>query len=80
MYIRAETPIQPSRGLSLYPFVLHKKNSTSMQAHDAVASALLHRQHLITRTGVLLIQLVHGSPPRLATKTYTGQDPFLNIF
>ena len=51
-----------------------------MQAHNAVASALLHRQHLITRTGVLLIQLVHGSPPRLATKTYTGQDPFLNIF
>jgi len=52
---------------SLCPFDPPKKQSKFKPAHDAVAAVLLHKHHPIIRTSVGPIQLIDGSPSRLAT-------------
>jgi len=39
--------------------------SKSTLAHDAVAAAVLHKHHLISRVGTGLVQFVYGSHSRL---------------
>jgi len=50
------------------PDAVRSRNpSKSTLAHDAVAAAVLHKNHLIIRIGASLIQFVYSSHSHLAT-------------
>ena len=52
--------------------------SKSTLAHDAVATAVLHKHHQIIRTGAGLIQFVYRSHLRLATEVTRNRNAFSN--
>ena len=60
--------------------VRFKIPSKSTLAHDAVATAVLHKHHPIIRVGAGLIQFVYGSHLRLATEATCNRNAFLPFF
>jgi len=57
-----------------------KNLSKSTLAHDAVATAVLHKHHLIIRVGAGLIQFVYRSHLRLATEATRNRNAFSPFF
>jgi len=61
--------------------VVHSSNpSKSTLAHDAVATAVLHKHHPIIRVGAGLIQFVYRSHLRIATEVTRNGNPFSPFF
>jgi len=54
--------------------------SKSTLAHDAVATAVLHKHHQILRVGAGLIQFVYKSHLGLATEATCNKNPFSPFF
>jgi len=63
-------------GNPLRDFVRSRNPSRSTLAHDAVATAVLHKHHLIIRVGAGLIQFVHRSRLRLDTEATHNRNAF----
>jgi len=60
---------------------VHSRNpSKSTLADDAVATAVLHKHHLIIRVGAGLIQFVYRSHLRLATEATRNRNAFWPFF
>jgi len=61
--------------------VVHSRNpSKSTLAHDAVATAVLHKHHPIIRVGAGLIRFVYRSHLRLATEATRNRNAFSPFF
>ena len=60
---------RPLAGNPLRDAVRSRNPSKSTLAHDAVATAVLHKHHPIIRVGAGLIQFVYRSHLRLSTVT-----------
>jgi len=74
---------RPLAGNPLRDVVRSRNPSKSTLAHDAVATAVLHKHHPIIRVGAGLIQFVHRSHLRLSTETTRNRNafsPFLLVF
>jgi len=70
----------PLAGNPLRDAVCSRNPSKSKLAHDAVATAVLHKHHLITRDGAGLIQFVYRSHLRLATEVTRNRNAFSPFF
>jgi len=70
----------PSCRQSVARRVRSRNPSKSTLAHDAVATAVLHKHHLIIRVGAGLIQFVYRSHLRLATEATRNRNAFLPFF
>jgi len=68
----ARPTARPLAGNPLRDVVRSRNPSESTLAHDAVATAVLHKHHSIIRVGAGLIQLVYGSHLRSATERSTN--------
>ena len=66
---------RPLAGNPLRDVVRSRNPSKSTLAHDAVATAVLHKHHLIIRVGAGLIQFVCRSHLRLATPSCAFLGP-----
>ena len=71
---------RPLAGNLLRDAVRSRNPSKSTLAHDAVATAVLHKHHLIIRVGAGLIQFVYRSLLRLATEVTRSRNAFLPFF
>jgi len=61
--------------------VVRSRNpSKSTLAHDAVATAVLHKHHPIIRVGAGLIQFFYRSHLRLATEATRNRNAFSPFF
>ena len=70
----------PLAGNLLRDAVRSRNPSKSTLAHDAVATAVLHKHHLIIRVGAGLIQFVYRSHLRLATEVTRNRNAFSPFF
>ena len=66
----------PSCRQSVVRRVRSRNPSKSTLAHDAVATAVLHKHHPIIRVGAGLIQFVYRSHMRLATEATRNRNAF----
>ena len=73
-------PARPLAGNPLRDAVRSRNPSKSALTHDAVATAVLHKHHLIIRVGAGLIQFVYRSHLRLATEATRNRNAFLPFF
>jgi len=71
---------RPLAGNPLRNAVLSRNPSKSSLAHDAVATAVLHKHHPIIRVGAGLIQFVYRSHLRLATEATRNRNAFSPFF
>jgi len=76
----ARPSTRPLAGNLLQDAVRSRNLSKSTLAHDAVATAVLHKHHLIIRVGAGLIQFVYRSHLRLATEATRNRNAFLPFF
>jgi len=67
-------------GNPLRDAVRSRNPSKSTLARDAVATAVLHKHHLIIRVGAGLIQFVYRSHLRLATEATRNRNAFSPFF
>ena len=67
-------------GNPLRDAVRSRNPSKSTLAHDAVATAVLLKHHLIIRVGAGLIQFVYRSHLRLTTETTRNRNAFSPFF
>jgi len=75
------TARRTARSLAALRDVVRSRNpSKSTLAHDAVATAVLHKHHPIIRVGAGLIQFVYRSHLRLATEATRKQKCIFAIF
>jgi len=65
---------------ALRDVVCSRNPSKSTPAHDAVATAVLHKHHPIIRVGAGLIQFVYRSHLRLATEAARTRNAFSPFF
>ena len=70
----------PSCRQSVARRVRSRNPSKSTLAHDAVATAVLHKHHPIIRVGAGLIQFVYRSHLRLATESTRNRNAFSPFF
>ena len=70
----------PSCRQSVVRRVRSRNPSKSTLAHDAVATAELHKHHPIIRVGAGLIQFVYRSHMRLATEATRSRNAFSPFF
>jgi len=73
-------PSRPLAGNPLRDVVRSRNPSKSTLAHDAVATAVLHKHHPIIRVGADLIQFVYRPHLRLATKATRNRNAFSPFF
>ena len=71
---------RPLAGNPLRDAVRSRNPSKSTLAHDAIATAVLHKHHPIIRVGAGLIQLVYRSHLRLATEATRNKNAFSPFF
>ena len=71
---------RPLAGNPLRDAVRSRNPSKSTPAHDAVATAVLHKHHPIIRVGACLIQFVYRSHLRLATEVTRNRNAFSPFF
>jgi len=70
-----------ARSLAALRDIVRSRNpSKSTLAHDAVATAVLHKHHPIIRVGAGLIQFVHRSNLRFATEATRNRNAFSPFF
>jgi len=70
-----------ARSLAALRDVVRSRNPyKSTLAHDAVATAVLHKHHPIIRVGAGLIQFVYRSHLHLATEATRNRNAFLPFF
>jgi len=70
-----------ARSLAALRDVVRSRNpSKSTLAHDAIATAVLHKHHPIIRVGAGLIQFVYRSHLRLATEATRNRNAFSPFF
>ena len=70
-----------ARSLAALRDVVRSRNpSKSTLAHDAIATAVLHKHHPIIRVGKGLIQFVYRSHLRLATEAARNRNAFSPFF
>jgi len=72
----ARPTTRPLAGNSLRDDVRSRNPFKSTLAHDAVATAVLHKHHLIICVGAGLIQFVYWSHLRLATEATCNRNLF----
>ena len=72
----ARPTTRPLAGNPLRDAVRSRNLSESVLAHDAVATAVLHKHHPIIRVGAGLVQFVHRSHLRLATEATRNRNAF----
>jgi len=70
----------PLAGNPLRDAVRSRNPSKSTLAHEAVATAVLHKHHLIIRIGTDLIQFVYWSHLRLTTEVTRNRNVFSPFF
>ena len=73
-------PSRPLAGNPLRDAVRSRNPSKSTLAHDAVATAVLHKHHPIICVGAGLIQFVYRSHLRLATEATSNRNAFSLFF
>ena len=73
----ARPTARPLASNPLRDAVRSRNPSKSTLAHDTVATAVLHKHHLIIRVGAGLIQFVYRSHLRLATEVTCNKNAFL---
>ena len=66
--------------VALRDAVRSRNPSKSTLSHDAVATAVLHKHHLIIRVGAGLIQFVYRSHLHLATEATRNRNAFSPFF
>jgi len=71
---------RPLAGNPLRDAVRSRNPSKSTLAHDAVATAVLHKHHPIIRVGAGLVQFVYRSHLRLATEATRNRNAFSHFF
>jgi len=71
---------RPLAGNPLRNVVRSRNLSKSTPAHDAVATAVLHKHHPIIRDGAGLIQFVYRSHLHLATEATRNRNAFSPFF
>ena len=71
---------RPLAGNLLRDVVRSRNPSKSTLAHDAVATAVLHKHHPIICVGAGLIQFVYRSNLRLATEATRNRNAFSPFF
>ena len=71
---------RPLAGNPLRDAVRSRNPSKSTPAHDAVATAVLHKHHPIIRVGAGLIQFVYRSHLRLSTEVTRNRNAFSPFF
>ena len=71
---------RPLAGNPLRDVVRSRNPSKSTLAHDAIATAVLHKHHPIIRVGAGLIQFVYRSRLRLATEATRDRNAFSPFF
>jgi len=76
----ARPTARPLAGNPLRDVVRSRNPSKSTLAHDAVATAVLHKHHLIFRVGAGLIQFVFRLHLRLATEATRNRNAFSPFF
>jgi len=76
----ARPTARPLAGNPLRDVVRSRNPSKSTLAYDAVATAVLHKHHLIIRVGAGLIQFVYRSHLRLATEVTRNRNAFSPFF
>jgi len=76
----ARPTANPLAGNPLRDAVRSRNLSKSTLAHDAVATEVLHKYHLIIRVGAGLIQFVYRSHLRLATEATRNRNVFSPFF
>jgi len=76
----ARPTVHPLAGNPLRDAVRSRNPSKSTLTHDAVATAVLHKHHLIIRVGEGLIQFVYRSHLRLATEVTRNRNEFSPFF
>jgi len=76
----ARPTARPLAGNPLRDVVRSGNPSKSTLAHDAVATAVLHKHHPIIRVGAGLIQFVYRSHLRLATEATRNRNAFSPFF
>jgi len=76
----ARPTARPLAGNLLRDAVRSRNPSKSTLAHDAVATAVLHKHHPIIRVGAGLIQFVYRSHLRLATMVTRNRNAFSPFF
>jgi len=73
---RLRPTARPLAGNPLRDVVRSRNPTKSTLAHDAVATAVLHKHHPIIRVGAGLIQFVYRSHLRLATEATRNRNVF----
>ena len=76
----ARPTARPLAGNPLHDAVRSRNPSKSTLAHDAVATAVLRKHHLIICVGAGLIQFVYRSHLRLATEVTRNRKAFSPFF
>jgi len=76
----ARPTTHPLAGKPLRDAVRSRNSSKSTLAHDTVATAVLHKHHLISRVGAGLIQFVYRLHLRLATEVTRNKNAFSPFF
>ena len=80
LLFHARPTARPLAGNPLRDAVRSRNPSKSTLAHDAVATAVLRKHHLIIRVGAGLIQFVYRSHLRLATEVTRNRNAFSPFF
>jgi len=78
--VTARPTARPLAGNPLRDVVRSRNPSKSTLAHDAVATAVLHKHHPIICVGAGLIQFVYRSHLRLATEATRNRNAFSPFF
>ena len=76
----ARPPARPLANNPLHDAVRSRNPSKSTLAHDADATAVLHKHHQIIRVGAGLIQFVYRSHLRLTTEATRDRNAFSPFF
>ena len=76
LLFNARPTARPLAGNPLRDVVRSRNPSKCTLAHDAVATAVLHKHHPIIRVGAGLIQFVYKSHLRLATEASRNRNAF----
>jgi len=80
LLLTARPTTRPLAGNPLHDVVRSRNPSKSTLAHEAVATAVLHKHHPIICVGVGLIQFVYWSHFRLATEATPNRNAFSPFF
>ena len=80
LLFNARPTARPLAGNPLHDVVRSRNPSKSTLAHDAVATAVLHKHHPIIRVGAGLIQFVFSSHLRLVTEATRNRNAFSPFF